>query len=72
MTAEVLEQRLGEFGAKLENFDGLREAEATMGQLRLLGDKLREIEATLRQLRLLGEVVTKLENFDGMREVEAM
>ena len=78
MTAEVLEQRLGEVVAKLENFDGLIEVEATLGQVRLLGkvvaklenfDGVREVEATLGQLRLLGAVVAKIE--DGLREVEA-
>ena len=38
MTAEILEQRLREVGVKLENFDGLREVEGTVGQLRLLGE----------------------------------
>ena len=56
--------------AKRENFDGLREGVATVGQLRLLGevvakrensDGLREGVATVGQLRLLGEVVAKRE-----------
>ena len=68
MTAEVLDQRLGEVVAKLENFDGFKEVETTVGRVRLLRklvaklknfDGLREVEATLGQLRLLGKVVAK-------------
>ena len=38
MTEKILEQRLGKVVAKLENFDGLREVKATVGQVRLLGE----------------------------------